>query len=419
MSSFNTILRPTPFGFYDADPVFQKDADSMVTFVLRRLGEDVLGVELTKKMIWACFEEATKEFNGIMVEYQTKSNLSSLLGVPTGSIDSQTNFSNINLSNTYIQQNLSFLNDLAAPYAAAIGYGQNQESYSGSIALTNGRQDYDLYSELLDSSGIPLYDLQPSGSVTRLQVYEVYHFAPVQYVFNSNLASNFVANGLPVESYIPDTRFYVLPLFEDVLRAGMLKEAQKIRRSHFSYRMTGRNIRIYPIPTNIIEGMNNKLFIRVGYRQSPVGSLASTLLASGTMGGSTNSGHGSNFMDQTLFGANSPFNVPYGPVAYKSLNIWARNWIGQYTLALATELLGRIRGKFKNFPIPGSELILNGDDLVGQGREDKEKLMASMKESLENLTYDKIAERDANKAEMMVKQLSFVPIPPSWVMKLG
>lgn len=207
MSSFNTVLRPTPFGFYDSDSVFQKDADSMVTFILRRLGEDVLGVELTKKMIWACFEEATKEFNGIMVEYQTKSNLSSLLGVPTGSIDTQTNFSNINLSNTYIQQNLSFLNDLAAPYAAAIGYGQSQESYSGSIFLTNGRQDYDLYSELLDSNGIPLYDLQPSGSVTRLQIYEVYHFAPVQYVFNSNLASNFVANGLPVESYIPDTRF--------------------------------------------------------------------------------------------------------------------------------------------------------------------------------------------------------------------
>lgn len=419
MANFIEVLRPTPFGYYDSDPVFQKDADSIVTFILRRLGEDVLGVELTKKMIWASFEEATREFNGILVEYQTKSNLSNLLGIPTGSIDSQTGFSNINLSNTYVQQNLSFLSDLAAPYASLIGFGQSQESYSGSIVLSNGKQDYDLYTELVDTNGTPIYNLQPSGSVTRLQVYEVYHFAPVQYVFNSNLASNFVANGLPVESYIPDTRFYVLPLFEDVLRAGMLKEAQKIRRSHFSYRMSGRNIRIFPTPTNMIDGINNRLFIRVGFRQSPVPTLNSTLVASGTSGGAINAGSGPNFMDQTLFGTNGPFNAPYGPVAYKSLNIWARNWIAQYALAVSTEQLGRIRSKFKNFPIPGAELTLNGDDLIQQAREDKEKLLSSIKESLDNLTYDKIAEREANKAEMMVKQLSYVPIPPSWVLKMG
>lgn len=419
MANFIEVLRPTPFGYYDSDPVFQRDADSIVTFILRRLGEDVLGVELTKKMIWASFEEATREFNGILVEYQTKSNLSNLLGIPTGSIDSQTGFSNINLSNTYVQQNLSFLSDLAAPYASLIGFGQSQESYSGSIVLSNGKQDYDLYTELVDTSGTPIYNLQPSGSVTRLQVYEVYHFAPVQYVFNSNLASNFVANGLPVESYIPDTRFYVLPLFEDVLRAGMLKEAQKIRRSHFSYRMSGRNIRIFPTPTNMIDGINNRLFIRVGFRQSPVSTLNSTLVASGTSGGAINAGSGPNFMDQTLFGTNGPFNAPYGPVAYKSLNIWARNWIAQYALAISTEQLGRIRSKFKNFPIPGAELTLNGDDLIQQAREDKEKLLSSIKESLDNLTYDKIAEREANKAEMMVKQLSYVPIPPSWVLKMG
>ncbi|NCX39788.1 MAG: hypothetical protein EBX12_07630 [Actinobacteria bacterium] len=63
MSTFNTTLHPTPFGFYDKYQLFQQDADNMVTFVLRALGEDVLGVELTKQMIWANFETATREFN--------------------------------------------------------------------------------------------------------------------------------------------------------------------------------------------------------------------------------------------------------------------------------------------------------------------------------------------------------------------
>jgi hypothetical protein len=66
---------------------------------LRKLGEDVLSVELTKKMIWACFEEATLYFNAIMIEYQAKSNLAYLLGSPTGSIDPTTGKYQLNLVN--------------------------------------------------------------------------------------------------------------------------------------------------------------------------------------------------------------------------------------------------------------------------------------------------------------------------------
>lgn len=418
MSTFNTTMRPTSFGIFDSDAAFQKDADNMVTFVLRRLGENVLQVELTKKMIWSNFEEATKEFNAIMVEYQAMSNISSLLGMPTGSLDPNTNMSNINLTNTYIQQNLAFLNDLAAPYAASIGYGSAAQSISGSILLSEGVQDYDLYTDLVDSNNTPIYSLQPSGSITRLVVYDVYHHAPIQYVFNSNLASNFIGSGMPVESYVPDTKFYVLPLFEDTLRAGQLKDSAKIRRSHYTYRISGRNIRIYPVPKSIVPSINDRLWLRVGFRQSPVPSLQSTLIASGTLGGPTNAGKGANFLDQTVYGANSPFNIPYGAVSYSSLNIWARNWIAQFTLAITTEQLGRIRNKFKNIPIPGADLSLNGDDLVTQGREDKEKLSTTLKTTLENLTYDKIAERDAAKAENLAKQLGFVPIPPAYTISM-
>ena len=70
MSTFNTTLKPTSFGFYDKYQLFQQDADNMVTFVLRFLGEDVLSVELTKRQIWDNFEQATREFNGKMIEYQ-------------------------------------------------------------------------------------------------------------------------------------------------------------------------------------------------------------------------------------------------------------------------------------------------------------------------------------------------------------
>jgi hypothetical protein len=126
------------------------------------------------------------------------------------------------------------------------------------------------------------------------------------------------------------------------------------------------------------------------------------------------SGTGGSYQNDIIYGVNGPFNAPFGPLNYNSLNMWSRNWIAQMTLALSLVLLGRVRSKFKSFPIPGAELSLNGDDLISSGKEDKEKLMTSLKETLDNLTFDKIAERDAARAENMVKQLAYVPIAPKY-----
>ena len=407
--TFNTCPHPCSFNFYSHFSQFQQDADNMVTFVLRTLGEDVLGVELTKPMIWDNLEQATWKFNGFMVEYQNKSNLASLLGMPTGSTTNT-----INITDMYVQPNLELLSTLAFPYAGMVGYSQAEQSYMGYITMSSSYQTYDLYDDLIDKSGKTLWSQQPAGTVGGMEVIEVFHSAPVQYVFNSNLASNFVASGLPVESYIPDTRFYVLPLFEDVLRAGMLESAQKVRRSHYSYKISGRKIKIYPCPNSLVPGYNNRIWLRVRFSSSPFPTLASTLVASGSAYSPTGSGVSGSYQEDKIYGANGPFNTPYGALNYNSLNTWCRNWIAQYCLALSTIQLGRIRSKFKSFPVPGADLELNGSDLVTQGREDRDKLIETLKATLDELTYDKISEREATKAENMVKQLSYVPMPPKY-----
>lgn len=414
MANFNQTLRPTPFGFYDADPIFQKDADKIVFFVLRRLGEDVLSVEITKKMIWSCFEEATLAFNATIIEYQAKSNLANLLGTTTGSVDENSENTadlSVNLTNNYIQPNLEFLVRQAEPYAAEIGYGQSENTFSGSITLQQGRQDYDLYDDLVDSSGTPLFNLMPSGSQGRLRVVEVFHAAPIQFIFNSNLASNFVASGLPVESYVPDTRFYILPLFEDVLRSQMLTEAQRVRRSHYRYKISGRKIRFYPIPRGGWSGLDKKVWIRVRFPSSPSLDILGT-------GASISGSSDSTINNDSLYGVSNPANIPYGLINYNSLNPWAKNWIFQYALALATELLGRVRNKIKNIPIAGADLQLNGDDLVSQGREDKQNLLYGengLTAKLDSLSYDKLAELEATKAESQLRQLQTLPMPPNTV----
>jgi hypothetical protein len=405
MSNFINTIRPTPFGFFDSDADFQTEADNMITFVYRKLGESILSVELTKKDIWLCFEEACDTFSAMMLEYQARSNLATLLGTPTGSNGS------INLTNVYVKQNLEFLERQAEPYAGIIGYGTDQNSISGSIRLEVGRQDYDLYTELKNDVGVPIYDLQPDATKTKMKIFEIFHFAPIQYVFNSNFASNMVAAGMPVESYIPDTRFYVLPLFEDVLRAGMLEAAQRVRRSNYSYKVSGRILRIFPTPTAATE-YAQKVWVRVGF----VPTIAPGILEPISSGSFYASG---SITDQKLWGVSTPANIPYGVVPFHSINQWGRHWIRQYTFILAQKMLGYNRDKYKTFPIPGSNLQLNGADLISHAREDKEKMLDTLKEKLESLTYEKLAEQEATKAEQLNKQLQFIPVPPTWTIKMG
>jgi len=418
MANFNQTLNPTPFGLYDSDISFQRDADSMVTYVKRKLGEDFLSVELTKKEIWTCFEEATKLFNAWIIEYQTVSNLANLLGTPTGSFDPATGQNTINLTNTYIAPNLEFLDRLAEPYANIIGWGSTQNSFSGSINMITGQQDYDLYTDLKDESGHPLYSML-SGSGGKMRVVEVYHYAPIQYLFNSSFGTNFGGVGgvgVPLGAFNSDTRFHILPLFEDVLRSGQLKLAGKVRRSHYNYRISGRNFRVFPVPGSIIEGVNDKVWIRVAFSAAPGGAFIDLGL-SGSLSGSYYSAVASGFSGPS-YGASNPANIPMGLINYATLNQWAKNWIARMTLALATEVLGRTRRKVSRIPVPGAEVELDGSSLVTESREDQEKLLEGLKEKLESLSYSKLQEQQATQAENLMKQLSFLPMPPTHAIKM-
>ena len=97
----------------------------------------------------------------------------------------------------------------------------------------------------------------------------------------------------------------------------------------------------------------------------------------------------------------------------------SRQWIRQYTLALCKETLGLIRSKFSSVPIPGSDLQMNGSDLISQGREDKSNLVTAIKETLESLTYQKILEADAQQSDTMATILKRIPIPNGKAIIIG
>jgi hypothetical protein len=387
MTRFVDVIRPTPFSLFDTDPDFQREADGMVTFVKRKLGDDILPVELTSRQIYAAFEEATVEYGATVNMFQIRSQLASLLGSPTGSSGSMTN--------KYPHNSLDFLMRLAEPYIQETGFGGSQPVDLCYIDIENGRQDYDLYRELKIGSGSMSGSLYfpnlASGSHSRLKVWEVFHFEPMaaqHFLLNASNVTNFLANEFNYESYVNSTVFYVLPIFEDVLRRGMMEAAARVRRSNYSYQITGGKIRIFPVPTE--TRVAHTLWMRV----SP--SVTDALRPP--------------FQDDSVYGVSGFSNAPFSNIPYSTVNDVGRWWIREMTFAIAQEILGRVRSKFKSLPIPNNEVVLNGEELVTQAREKQDKLRDTLREDLDKLTLPSLINQEADKAEAMLRMLRVIPM---------
>jgi len=387
MPNFNQTVNPTPFGFFDSDAAFQAEADGSIVFVKRKLGDDILSVELTPKQIWSCFEEACLEYARHIQELKIVSELVNVLGQPTGSTD---------LTNQYPHRTMDYLMRLADAYSTAAGMGGDYDATLGFINLEAGKQDYNIYTDLYDATQTTslVSDLMPSGSKGRLRLLEVFHFEPLaaqNFLLNASNVTNFLATNFNYESYVNSTVFYVLPVFEDVLRRGMLKEAFRVRRSNYSYQIIGSNLRIFPIPTNY-NSINTpgRLYVKVAGPHNPFDPA---------------------YQDDSIFGISGPENVPFSILPYSTISQPGRQWIRQYYFALCKELLGIVRSKFDTIPIPNADLKLNGDSLRSEAREDKEKLLTNLKEFLDKLTHEKLIESQTSIAENMLKQLRLVPMP--------
>jgi hypothetical protein len=374
VANFENTTSPTPFGIYDSETDFISDADNIVTFVKRKLGDDILSVELTKKQIWGNFEEATLEYSSILNQYQAKSQLVNFLGFSTGSMTGG--------EEKFIRENLEFLTRFAEPYAMEAGIGGSYNSLSGSISLEAGRQDYNIYTELSGANG-GLFD----NTKGKLKIEEVFHYNPqaAYRFFDTTSAINYLNNEFSFESFTPETVFYILPVYEDILRGGQLDLSNRVRRSNFSYKITGTNFRIYPTPTK-----SKSLFFRI--RQYPDPTSPS-------------------YKDDTIHGVSNMSNLPFGNVKYNRINSIGRQWIRSYAIAISMEQLGYIRGKFGSIPVPNSDVTLNSSDLISNGRSDRDGLKEKLREMLDSMTYDKLMETQSTRSELIQKQLKYIPIP--------
>lgn len=361
----------TPFGFYDQDPEFQSDAEALAQSIAYRLGFPITAVELQEVNFYAAFEEAINEYGAQLNYYQARDQLLQLQGQNTGSL---------NLAQKYIPPTLQGIFKIAKAYGTEIGTGGTQTWYTGSVNVVSNKQVYDLTRDITVESGSfaidqftirkIFHDVQPA--VTRL----------LDPSLGSGLGTQEMMQQFGWSSYSVPGNYLLMPLYHDVLRVQAVEFNDQIRKSGYSFQLTGNRLRIFPIPND-----NFKLWFHYTLDKEALSTNLSDL-------------------DGKISDAS---NIPFQNVTYRYINQIGKQWIRKYTLALLLESLGWIRSKYGTVPFGDTELTVNGSDLVSSGKERQESLLTELKEMLDQMSMQTQMERKSAIAENLMTQLKFVP----------
>ena len=366
--SSNFTTGSTPFGFYDNDTSFQSDADKVATFCATRLGYPLMDVELQSGSFYACFEEAITTYGNEVFQYKIRENYLNLEGASTGS----------SVNNQLLESNINRFVQIAKNYGTEAGVGGNVTKYSGSLDITGSVQNYDL-DAWATAAGI-------TGGI---EIRKVFYEAPpaIQRYFDpyagTGTGIQSLMDAFDFGSYSPGVNFLLMPASYDILKTQAIEFNDQIRKSTFTFELVNNQLKVFPVPTNsgrlIFEYYKLDDKSAINFNNSP-GLITNVA------------------------------EVPYNNPTYEHINSVGRQWIFKYTLALAKELLGYIRGKYQTVPVPGSEATLNQSDLLADARTEKDALLTNLREMLNETSRGAQMEAQSQEAEFLKTTLSNVPM---------
>ena len=361
----------TPFGFYDYDAEFQRDADKVANFCTRRLGYPLVDIELQDISFYAAFEEAITTYGNELYAYQIRDNQLDLIGISTTTP----------LNDSIITPSLSSVIRLSKQYGAEAGSGGELTYYSGSIPLTASVQDYDLKQWAIEE-GI-------EGSI---EIKRVFYEAPPAIVraFDPYSGTGYgyqsLFAGFGFGSMSPAISYLMMPMNFDLQTLQAIELNDMIRRSNFSFELRNNVLTVFPIPGE--SHPDAKMYFEYIKEEERISNAVAP----------ANPGT-----------ANNVSNIPYTNPSYILINSVGRQWIFEYTLALVKEILGLVRGKYTNIPIPGSEITLNQQDLLSQASADKLRLIEKLRQYLDETSRQASLERRAAEAGFRKNELAEVP----------
>jgi hypothetical protein len=144
--STDDVASAVPFGMYTGSAEFLVGAARQVNYVFKKLGGDVVDIELTNNNVYAAYEEAVLEYSYILNMHQGKNVLSDTLGKLTGTFDHRGEIVSgpASASLQYPRVTLSYANKIGDGVSTIAGVGGTTRIYSASFTTVKNQQDYDL-----------------------------------------------------------------------------------------------------------------------------------------------------------------------------------------------------------------------------------------------------------------------------------
>ena len=391
------VATTLPFAIYANSSAFLSGAADQVAYTYKKLGGDVLDIELAEGSVYSAYEEAVLEYSYLLNLHQSKNSLSSLLGTTTGSFDqdgqlvSGDSLSGSNISLRYPRFDYGYVRRVSEALATEAGFGGLTPIYSASVTTIADQQDYDLQT-LISSSAATDTTVPYYGKVEdkRIIIEKVFFKTPrAMWRFYGYYGGfSVVGNLRTYGQYADDSTFEIVPTWQNKLQAIAYEDALNVRVSHYSYEIHDNNLRVFPTPDTTSP---DKFWVQF------------------TIDGEYRPWEETGRGNEGVEGINNLNTLPFENIPYENINAIGKQWIRRFALALTKEILGQVRGKFSNVPIPGESVTLNAADLLSQARTEMDQLREELKTILEETTYDKLAAVDSTLQDSSKKVLENIP----------
>ena len=408
--SYPLVASSLPFGMYTGSVEFLSGAVSQVSYTYKKLGGDVVDIELTPSNVYAAYEEAVLEYSYILNLHQGKNILGSVLGETTGTFDHRGNLLAGDLSSSlagtsvttkYPRFQLGYARRVGEGMTTPDGFGGTTTQYSASFKPIRNQQDYDLQSIISSSSasGVNEADqnIDYAGKVknNRVIITKVYYMSPRAmwrfYGYYGGVGT--VGNMSTYGQFADDSTFEVVPTWQNKMQAIMQEDSIYTRTSQYSYELVNNRLRIYPTPSYWgLDDSEDKVWVRFYI--------------------DTDAWEEDDNYKSGVNGINNMNTLPFDNIPYANINSIGKQWIRKYCLALCKEMLGQIRGKFTTMPIPGESVTLNHAELLSQAKEEQTALKDKLIEMLKDVEYVALAKakQEVTEATTVVMKATGLPI---------
>ena len=379
----------TPFGFYDNDLEFEKDADKVANFCALRLGYPLVEIELQAKNFYAAFEEAVTIYGNELYAYKIRENYLTLEGVDN----------KININETIVTPNLGRIIDYSEQYGSEAGTGGNVPWHKMAVPLTASVQDYDL-DVLAAQNGF--------NKENDIEIMRVFFEAPPASQYWANAYDGFgfglggsVAAGLNGVGGLGGLGYgggyLMMPLNYDMQIIQQIELNDTVRISNYSFEMHDNVLRVFPRP-QVMNYQAPESGSELGCGNMWVEFLSKSQRSSASLQ-----------LDEFDEKIKTVAEVPYKNPHYERINSIGRSWIFEMTLAICKEMLGYVRGKYETVPIPNAEITLNQADLLQAARDEKAALLEQLRAYFDETSREKLLERRSMESNFVMEELDRVP----------